>query len=116
MWETIQENIAEIICSGVAAFAASILVYALKKFKGFSKLLRADSRDKIMRFGNFYILTNEITATELDSLVDIYEGYHDLGGNGTVTEIYERCLELPLVKERTKWNPYYIGQDGYIGK
>lgn len=114
MLEVIQENVIAIICSGVASFAAGTLVWAIKKFKGFSKLLRADSRDKIMRFGNFYILTNEITPAEFDSLTDIYEGYHDLGGNGAVTEIYERCKELPMVRERTKWNPYYVGTDGYI--
>lgn len=50
---------------------------------------------------------------ELEDLGEIYKGYHDLGGNGTITEIYERCLDLPIVKERTKWNPYYVGKDGF---
>lgn len=114
MWEMVQEHIVAIICSGVASFAAGTLVWVVRKLKGLFMAVRADSRDKIMRFGKFYILTNEITMAEMESLTDIYSGYHALGGNGTVTEIYERCLDLPIVKERTKWNPYYVGKDGFI--
>lgn len=116
MLEMIQEHLVGIICSGVASFAAGTLVYIMKRLNGFFMAVRADSRDKIMRFGKFYILTNQITAAEMESLTDIYEAYHALGGNGVVTEIYERCLDLPMVPERTKWNPYYVGTDGFLGK
>lgn len=117
MLETIQENIVAIICSGVASFAAGVLVWAVRMFNGIIAAMRADLRDKIRRFGKFYILTDEITMEERNDLGELYDAYHNkLHGNGTVTEIYEQCMELRIVPERTKWNPYYIGQDGYIGK
>lgn len=123
MLEIIQENIVAIICSGIASFAAGVLAWAIKKFKQHLKMqeslciaVRADSRDKIRRFGKFYIVTNQITPEEREDLSEIFEGYSGLGGNGAVKELYEECMELPIVKERTKWNPYYVGKDGYIGK
>lgn len=116
MIEIIQENVVAVICSGIASFAAGTLIWVVRRLKGLFVAVRADSRDKIVRFGKFYILTEQITMEELESLGEIYNGYHALGGNGTVTEIYERCKELPIVKERTRWNPYYVGVDGFAGK
>lgn len=116
MLEILQENLIAITCSGIASFATGTLVWVIKRMRGLFVAVRADSRDKIRRFGKFYILTNQVTMEELEDLGEIYKGYHDLGGNGTITEIYERCLDLPIVKERTKWNPYYVGADGFTGK
>lgn len=107
MIEAIQNNLVAIICSGVASFAAGVLFWTIKRLKSLFVAVRADSHDKLFRFGKFYILSGEITLEELETLTEIYEGYHGLGGNGTGTEIYERCCELPVVRERTKWNPYY---------
>lgn len=116
MLDLIAKNLIEIICAGAASAAAGMVAWLVHRLKGLFAAVRADSRDKIMRFGKFYILTNQITAEELESLGEIYDGYHALGGNGTVTEIYSRCQKLPMVPERTKWNPYYVGVDGFTGK
>ena len=114
IFEIIQSNVIEIICTGVTSVAAGVIVWLVRRLKWLFVAVRADSKDKIMRFGKFYILTNQITMEELEGLADIYKGYAGLGGNGTAKEVYDRCLDLPIVKERTKWNPYYVGKDGYI--
>lgn len=111
MLELIQNNFIAIICSGVASFAAGTLVWAIKKCKGLFNAVKANSHDKLFRYGKFYILSGEITFEELESLEEIYNGYHGLGGNGTGTEIMDKCRELPIVKERTKWNPYYVNKE-----
>ena len=123
MLETIQENIVALICSGFASFAAGVLAWAIKKLKNLCTTqqslcvaVRADSRDKIRRFGKFYIITNQITPEEREDLSELFEGYSGLGGNGAVKELYEECMELPIVPQRTKWNPYYVGKDGFTGK
>lgn len=116
MLEIVQENIIEIICAGVASFAAGALLWAIRMFNGMIAAMRADLRDKIRRFGKFYILTGQITMEERNDLGELYEVYHGrLHGNGTAAEIYEECMELPIVAERTKWNPYYVGKDGFVG-
>ncbi len=114
MFDLIQSNIIEIICTAITSGAAGIILWLARRLRGLFVAVKADSHDKLFRYGKFYILTNEITFEEMESLTEIYNGYHGLGGNGTGTEIYERCLDLPVVKERTKWNPYYVGKDGYI--
>ena len=123
MLEMIQEHLVGIICSGVASFAAGTLAWAIKRLKGIcatqesiSIAVRADSRDKIRRFGKFYVITNQITPEEREDLSEIFEGYSRLGGNGAVKELYEEGMELPIVPQRTKWNPYYVGTDGFLGK
>lgn len=107
MLEMIEEHIVGIVCSGIVSFAAGILVWVIKKLKSLFQAVKANSHDKLFRYGNFYILSDEITFEELESLEEIYAGYHGLGGNGTGTAIIEKCRQLPIVKERTKWNPYY---------
>lgn len=120
MLEVIRDNLVAIICSGAASLAAGVLMWAIKKLKGLYMTqeslciaVRADSRDKIRRFGKFYVITNQITPEEREDLSELFEGYSRLGGNGAVKELYEECMELPIVPKRTKWNPYYVGKDGY---
>ena len=100
----------------MATFVTGTLVWVIRKLKGLFIAVRADSRDKIRRFGKFYVITNQITPEEREDLSEIFAGYSGLGGNGAVKELYEECMELPIVPQRTKWNPYYVGKDGYIGK
>lgn len=114
MLELIQENLVAIICSGITGFAAGVLVWAIRRMKSLFVAVRADSRDKIRRFGKFYVITNQITVEEREDLSELFNGYSGLGGNGAVKELYEECMELPIVPQRTKWNPYYVGRDGYI--
>lgn len=51
---------------------------------------------------NLYTLTQKvlrrgtIKAEEIEELDNIYEPYHELGGNGTGTNYYERAKNLPL--------------------
>ena len=73
-------------------------------------VMLAIGHDDLYRFSEFYIQTNQITLRELKNLEHIYNAYHALGGNGTGTELFERCKELPIVEKRTKYNPYYISQ------
>lgn len=45
-----------------------------------------------------YIPLNRAEET-LDNLKIMYSAYHDLGGNGTGTKIYNRVVELPIKNE-----------------
>lgn len=39
------------------------------------------------------------TVAELNNLKHIYVAYHSLGGNGTGTELYMRCLKLKIERK-----------------
>lgn len=103
MIDAILNNFVEITCGAVLA----ALIAFFRMLKGLISAVMAISHDTLYRHGEFYVLTNEITVEEMKNMEYIYRGYHALGGNGTGTELYEKCKELPVVDRRTKWNPYY---------
>ena len=107
MIEILQEHFIEVFCATITAGVFGMFSHTYKKFKGLIMAVLAINHDQLYRQGEFYILTNEITVSELRNLEYLYKGYHALGGNGTGTEIYEKCKELPVVDRRTKYNPYY---------
>lgn len=45
-----------------------------------------------------YIKVGEITIDDLDNLGMMYEIYHSLGGNGTGTNLYNRCCKLKIIE------------------
>ena len=36
-----------------------------------------------------------IALYNLENLTDMYQAYHDLGGNGSISEIYQKVMKLP---------------------
>lgn len=53
-------------------------------------LLRAE----IIRSHEKYTKRGEIPIYAKESLEKVYNAYHDLGGNGTVTDLYRECMGL----------------------
>lgn len=63
--------------------------------KGTMLLLRVqliEYHDKYMEQGN-------IPSYAYDNFIEMYEAYHELGGNGMVTKMYEEIRELHLKKK-----------------
>lgn len=52
--------------------------------------------DRLYQSCQFHIHKKSITVADLDNLEYLYRSYHDLGGNGTGTELYNRCKRLPI--------------------
>lgn len=112
IFKLIVDNLIGIACAGLAAYAAKTLSRILKNMQGVMTAEKVNCREKIRRFGEFYITTDQITVEEYDDLKEIYDAYHALGGNGTMTELVERCKDLPVVPVRTIRNPYYTNENG----
>lgn len=75
--------------------------YILKKIKEYDLLkegLVAILHDRLYQSGMYFLDQGEITTSQLKNIEHLYKAYHNLGGNGTGTEIYERVLELDLKK------------------
>ena len=60
-----------------------------------SKLQLASSRVILLRECNHYIRKGYAPIYALDSISEMYEAYHECGGNGAVTGIYEEFRRLP---------------------
>ena len=52
--------------------------------------------DRLYQACQYYIYQGFITVPDLDNLEYLYSSYYGLGGNGTGTELYNRCKVLPL--------------------
>ena len=87
---------------GAAITGLSLGYKRLKnRFKEHEELkegLVAILHDRLFQSGMYFLNKGEITVSELDNIEAMYEAYHNLGGNGTGTEIYERVKELKLSK------------------
>ena len=107
--DLIGHNFIEIVCAGIAGAAVTYIAKTYHNLQALFTAERVNLREKLIRFGEFYILTNQITAAELESYEEMFEAYTDLHGNGTAAEIHEKVLRVPVVAVRTIRNPYYVG-------
>lgn len=107
MLQTISDNIVNILCTVILTGAIGVVTHLFRQFKGLNEAVLAINHDRLYQACTFFILTGQITVDELKNLEYLYKGYHALGGNGTGTELYEKCKDLPIVEKRTVWHESY---------
>lgn len=56
--------------------------------------------DRLTQSCQYHMKKRYITIEELDNLKYLYKSYSVLGGNGTVTELYNRCMKLSISTEK----------------
>lgn len=52
--------------------------------------------DRLYSLAMVYLKQGWATIQDLDNMEHIYSAYHNLGGNGTGTELFNRCRALPI--------------------
>lgn len=52
--------------------------------------------DRLYSLARVYLKQGWATIQDLDNMERIYSAYHNLGGNGTGTELFNRCRALPI--------------------
>lgn len=55
-------------------------------------------REHLFRYHNMYTGAEEIPLQVYENFMDMYNAYHELGGNGVVTKMKEEIEELQLKK------------------
>ena len=58
--------------------------------------------DRLYQLCTSYIDRGCITVDELENLEYLYKSYHNLGGNGTGTSLFERCKALKITHSSEK--------------
>lgn len=66
-----------------------------------ARATRALLRDNIYEHAKMYIERGHATLDDKRYIERLYALYHSLGGNGTVTSIYDDVMELPTTDRRT---------------
>ena len=55
-------------------------------------------RVQLIEYHDRYVALGHIPSYALENFIEMYNAYHDLGGNGMVTEMYKEVLELEIRK------------------
>lgn len=95
----------EVLFAGILSALTYLLHLLVKQHKEQETVraaLRAILRSDIIRNYNKYMERDCCPIYALQSVEDMYDRYHDLGGNGTVTALVEELKELPYQAEKQK--------------
>ena len=57
--------------------------------------VRAMLRNDIIELADKYLDAGEIPVYGMENLTAMYDAYHELGGNGTITKLVEEVKHLP---------------------
>ena len=64
--------------------------------KATSEALRALCRDRILQGYRYYRHNGGVSTADLETMTKLYNAYHGLGGNGTITAVYDKICALPI--------------------
>lgn len=92
----------QVLFTGVVGALTLTVKFILKKIKAehseqeyLKNGVLALLRNGIIRNYNDYMDREYIPIYALESVGTMYEAYHDLGGNGTITKLYQELKSLP---------------------
>ena len=68
----------------------------LLREKATNQALRALCRDRILQGYRYYKAHGGVSTFDLETMTKLYDAYHGLGGNGTITAIYDKICALPI--------------------
>lgn len=95
--------------SGLSAIVVAVLNHRWAVKKGTSTkldaLLEAQKVlmiDRVRYLGGCYIIRGHITLDEKENLVEMYQAYKNLGGNGHLKTVMEEIDRLPMHGEEVK--------------
>nr|DAU64453.1 MAG TPA: holin [Caudoviricetes sp.] len=92
MWQFILEYWAE----WAFGLLGGAFIAVVAKYKAMKEGLLAILHDRIYQACQHYLAQGNIDTPGLKNIEYLYRSYHTLGGNGTGTELYNRCKALPI--------------------
>lgn len=102
MLEFIVKYWLEFFFSGVLALLGAgyrILNSKLKEQEKMKEGILAILHDRLYQACRFYIQRGHVDIESMKNIEYLYKSYHDLGGNGTGTELYNRVKSLPIKED-----------------
>jgi hypothetical protein len=89
----------EVLFSLVFAGFGGVIKHIFTQFKAVKLGMQAMLRNSIIDKYNHYTEQGFIPIYGLENVTSMYDQYHELGGNGTITRLYNELKELPTRKE-----------------
>lgn len=98
----ILEHLLELLFAGISAVLGYVLgklKHTIKDQKALRSGMLAILHDRIYQECEHWLNQGGIPIDALHNLEHLYKSYHELGGNGTGTNLYERAKALPIIKD-----------------
>ena len=77
-------------------FESKRLEEITKREEAINEALRALCRDRILQGYRYYKKSGGVSTQDLETMLKLYNAYHNLGGNGTITAVYEKIKQLHI--------------------
>ena len=97
-WEFIGDLVLRALIPIVVAAIVAALGMLYKRLNAFQVGLAAMMRDRLVQGSKYYINQGYMPLEERTSFELMYNAYHANGGNGVVTDLYERTMALPYTE------------------
>ena len=92
-------EVVSIIIAAAIGWIGKTLWSTIQEQKALKKAVKALLHDRLYQSCRFYIKEGCVDPEGLGNVGIVYEAYHELHGNGTGTNLYERVKALPLVED-----------------
>lgn len=92
----------QILFSGILAvlsYGYKKIAAKLKEQEKMKEGILAILHDRLYQACRFYLAQGFIDVDSMKNVEYLYTSYHDLGGNGTGTELYNRVKALPIKED-----------------
>lgn len=87
----------ELVLSIITTALTVIIKKETSKHKALENGMVCLLRDRLIANGMRFVDNNGVSFTEKDAFDNAYKAYHNLGGNGAMTELHKQVMELPTV-------------------
>lgn len=85
----------QVLFAAIIAFVVKMRKENIKENLAMRNGMVAILRDSMIRSFNHYSEKGYCPIYARESVESMYHAYHDLGGNGTITTLYEKLQRLP---------------------
>lgn len=85
-----------IVLTSVLGYVVWLLKQQKKDRNANSKGTMLLLRVQLIEYHDKYMKIGEIPSYAYDNFIEMYSAYHELGGNGMITKMYEEIQELHL--------------------
>ena len=70
-----------------------------EEYSGLKAGVRSILADRISQSTEYFTTIGGIPVSQMRQIEQMYVAYHNLGGNGTITALYEKAMALPIITD-----------------
>lgn len=90
----------QMACAAIFGYMLQLIKKRKRESDAIQAGVQAILRDRLINAYNHYVDKEYCPIYARENITSMYKAYHDLGGNGTITELYNKLLDMPTEPRR----------------